>query len=135
MDYGEPWWIEPAMEKHYSDRNCINARGGVVGNYFSSYSGELEERAVLCVNALKGVPNELLAEPWFQKLMVQFSKGDYETEVRKAYSAIRTAAQAAEVARDKSKQYERKLRFTGRVAGLRAAMRMLEKTPAVRDAK
>lgn len=106
-----------------------------MGNYFSSYDREREERAVLCVNALKGVPSDLLAEPWFQKLMVQFAKGDYETEVRKAYAAIRTAAQAAEVARDKSKQYERKLRFTGRVAGLRAAMRMLEKTPAVRDSK
>lgn len=67
-EYLEPWLIERALPP-YTDRCCVVARGGYVGNLFPARDRELEERAVRCVNALQGIRDETLESEWFQELM------------------------------------------------------------------
>lgn len=130
-EYGEPWYIDRALPPYLDQVHVIHGRGNV-GRMFSSKDQELELRAIRCVNALKGVSDDVLCSDWFRKLMHQFASQDFQTAARRAYVAVSSHLEAVQEASQKEQRFDKKLRLSGRAAGLTFAMRCIERIPTAR---
>lgn len=99
-----------------------------MGKLFTGGNQESKEaRAVLCVNALQGIPEEIVNSEAFQDAMRDFRLGKTPiSRARTAACAIRQAMLLTEARIQGAKHYERKWRMSGRVNGLDFALRKLK---------
>lgn len=99
-----------------------------MGKLFTGGNQESKEaRAVLCVNALAGIPEEVVNSQAFQDAMRDFRLGKTPiSRARSAAYAIRKALLDTESRMPNSKNYERKWRMSGRLGGLDFALRKLK---------
>lgn len=104
-----------------------------MGRLFGNYMQDEQERAVACVNALQGVPQDIVNSHWFKLAVKELVNGKLHRGVVKAYREIQSAAQASEAGEMSARLYEQRLRHKGRAAGLRAAMRFLNETPQIKE--
>lgn len=113
---------------HYEYLFHIETRGGVVGKLFGAYEATKEQRAVDCVNALAGIPEEVLVSDWFRKEVLRIAKtnGYPDAPVRRAFSKIQQEAITAEEESKTIKRYDRKMKARGRAGGLRYALQQLK---------
>lgn len=96
---------------------------------FTKVDAEKAQRAVDCVNALKGVPDEVLHSDWFRRLMRQFASADYQSHARKAYRDVSNQYEALAKATANEPRLDKQLKQQGRMAGLKFAMRCMERIP------
>ncbi len=114
---------------HYEYLFHIQTGGGVVGKLFGAYEATKEQRAVDCVNALAGVPEEVITSEWFRKEVLRIAKtnGYADIPARRAYSRIQQEAINAEETANTIKRYDKKMKARGRAGGLRYALQQLKK--------